>query len=119
MGKMETVITLNSNVINRVNPCFVSFAIDTAQIVGGKWWAPNFRFNIKPATKSVAPLNLSNKKLIELSRQLAPAYLRIGGSDADSVYYQINSKKERRQERNIYSRRIALMKSLDLPKHVT
>lgn len=89
----NAIISIGSEAINHVDQRFVSFAIDTAQIVGGKWWAPNFRFNIKPATKKVEPINLRDKRLIELSKELAPAYLRIGGSDADFVYYQMTSQE--------------------------
>ena len=61
---------------------FLSFSLDTSLIVGGAWWSNDGSRNL-----SDGPLiDLRNPDLNYYTSQLAPAYLRIGGTEADRVY---------------------------------
>lgn len=59
---------------------FLSFAIDTAQVVGIKFWR----------AKKQASFDFSDSRLRYYSKFLSPAILRVGGTDADRVFYQMN-----------------------------
>ncbi|MGE0551105.1 MAG: hypothetical protein AB7R00_28855 [Kofleriaceae bacterium] len=73
----------------RVSDRFVGVAIDTAQVVGGEFWDPA---NTDPSAPNVPvpPYDFSRPRLRELARALAPAVLRIGGTDADLTYYDLS-----------------------------
>ncbi|MGE0869000.1 MAG: hypothetical protein AB7P03_10565 [Kofleriaceae bacterium] len=75
--------------VARVDERFVGIAVDTAQVVGGEFWDP---FNTDPAMPNVPvpPYDFSRPRLRELARALAPAMLRIGGTDADLTYYDLS-----------------------------
>ena len=66
-----------SNVLRDIPTPFYGFTLDfwKNHDSGGKWY-PN---------ASILTLNLSNENLIELTKGLSPAILRIGGSPQDSV----------------------------------
>jgi len=73
-----------------VSPEFLSFAIDSSQVVGGKWWNPEARTAETGSGTLKAPVfNFDRPGLDELTRALAPAYLRIGGSEADKIFYDM------------------------------
>ena len=71
---------------------YLSFALDTSQVVGGKWWNP-IASGAEMGSGSVhAPIfNFNRERLDTLVKALAPAYLRIGGSEADKVFYDLTS----------------------------
>jgi heparanase 1 len=89
------VVEVDLNVrrpIHRVTPRYLSFAIDTAQIVGGKWWDPAAdRRELSGGTVPAELVNLDDAQLDRLTEALAPAYLRIGGSEADRVFYDLTN----------------------------
>jgi len=66
---------------------FLSLAIDTSQLLGGRWWSAAGKVEVGRGSERVAPLDLSLPALRLLARALAPAYLRIGGTEADRVEY--------------------------------
>ncbi|CAL7938471.1 unnamed protein product [Xylocopa violacea] len=76
------VIYLNSKylLLNTVSNKFLSFALDTSLL------------------RDIKNLPIKNNKFINLARHLAPAYIRIGGTSADCLYFnetaQIISEKE-------------------------
>jgi heparanase 1 len=74
----------------QVDERFVSFAIDTAQVVGGSFWAAPGRGHGLLDTAPVPRFDFGRLQLVRLARALAPAYLRIGGTDADRTAYQID-----------------------------
>jgi heparanase 1 len=73
--------------LRELEPRFLSVAIDTSLLLGGRWWSPTGRVEVGRGTDSVPPLDLARAELRELARALAPAYLRIGGTEADRVHY--------------------------------
>jgi len=71
-----------------VDERFLSFALDTSQIAGGHWWGKAAdRVEVGRGSGRTEPMNLSRPRFDALARELAPAYLRIGGTEADHVYY--------------------------------
>jgi heparanase 1 len=69
---------------------FLSVAIDTAEVVGGDFWAPPGQGKGPLKTHPVARYDFARPRLRELARALAPAYLRIGGTAADWTVYRMD-----------------------------
>lgn len=72
-----------SQPLAEISDKYLSFAIDTAEIVGGHRWH-----------SSGSPIDLTQKKLLKLAAALSPAYLRVGGTDADRVIFDNVIKKK-------------------------
>jgi len=72
-----------------VDERFVAFAVDTGQVVGGRFWAPAGQGQGMLNTSAVPPFQFSRARLRRLAGALAPAYLRIGGTDADRTVYDV------------------------------
>jgi len=68
---------------------FLSVALDTSQVVGGRWWSKSGAVEIGRGARRTAPFDLARPELVSLARALAPAYLRVGGTEADHVYYDL------------------------------
>lgn len=62
-----------------VDNYFVAFSIDSSQLVGSSFWGVSKEFDFH------------RKDLILLAKALSPALLRIGGTDGDSVFYNLSS----------------------------
>ncbi len=80
--------------IHKVDPRFLSFSIDISVLAGGFWWEGGNGSRKGLGTLRVAPLNLNSAKLDILTQALGPAYLRIGGSEADKIHYFTASADE-------------------------
>lgn len=86
-------------IINVVADKYVSFAIDSSQVVGGKWWNPKAnKIEIGSGTHHADLFQWNNKKLNILTKALSPAYLRLGGSEADKIYYDMSEKDKMAKE---------------------
>ena len=81
-------VEVSDEVIGNTHPLYLSYAIDTAQIVGGKWWDDNGQSN-------QAPLDLKHPSLVQWTKELGPAFLRIGGSEADKVFIDFKDEYQR------------------------
>ena len=78
--------------VNTVSKEYISFAVDSSQVVGGKWWNPTARGTETGSGTVHAPVfNFNQPQLDTIVRVLAPAYLRIGGSEADKIYYDMQN----------------------------
>lgn len=86
---VEVSLTLDRSV-GEVDPRFLSFAVDTAQVVGSTFWNPSAEVEIGAGDHPVPPYDFARPRLRQLARELSPAYLRIGGSEADRVYYDMS-----------------------------
>ena len=75
--------------VAEVDARFLSFAVDSSQVVGGLWWAPSGGSEQEP----VAPFDFARPRLRRLAAELAPAFLRIGGTDADRIYYDMTGSE--------------------------
>jgi hypothetical protein len=86
--RITTVDLGESRVVRRLDDRFLSFAIDSAQMTGGHFWGKDDVG--AEGDERVPPFDFSRPRLINLTRALAPAYLRIGGTAADRVYYDLS-----------------------------
>lgn len=77
--------------VAEVSPRFLSVAVDVAQVVGGTFWDPEGGQGTTGAAR-VPAYDFSRPRLRLLAGELAPAYLRIGGSDADLTWYDMGDE---------------------------
>ena len=78
--------------IAKLDPRFLSFSIDISVLAGGFWWEGSTGTQRGLGTVRVKPLDLTQAKLNKLVTALGPAYVRVGGSEADKVHYFTSSK---------------------------
>lgn len=74
--------------VAEVDPRFLSVAVDIANVVGGAFWDRSRNAAIM-GTEPVAAYDFSRPRLRTLAGALAPAYLRVGGTDADRTLYEV------------------------------
>ena len=72
---------------------FISVALDASQIVGGFWWDGSDSVVGGVGNKRVEPLDLGNSELIAYAKAISPFCLRIGGTEADRIFYSVKSRK--------------------------
>jgi heparanase 1 len=83
-------VTINTErPLHELDARFVSIALDTSQVLGGRFWSRSARVDVGRGSDHVQPFDLARPRLLELARALAPAYLRVGGTEADHVYYSV------------------------------
>lgn len=61
-----------------VDPRFLSVAVDTAQVVGGRFWSSSGEQEVI-GEEEVPEYDFTRPRLRALASHLAPAFLRIGG----------------------------------------
>jgi len=76
----------------KVDERYLSVAIDLANVVGGKWWDESASSEQGRGSGEAQPLDLTQPRLLTLAKALSPAVLRIGGSEADFLYYDIANR---------------------------
>jgi len=81
--------------IAETDPRYLSVALDTAVVLGGAFWSRGGGATSLAGDRPVAPLDLSDPELLQHARALAPAYLRIGGTAADIVQYDLDGSSGR------------------------
>ena len=89
-GGVGVRVELDRGLVATVDERFLSFAVDAAQVVGGEFWAPRGSEHGVLKTHAVTPYDFSRPPLRRLASALAPAYLRIGGTDADRTIYRVD-----------------------------
>lgn len=86
-------ISLTGRVANTVSPRFLSFNVDAAQVVGGFFWDPSGKVDSSAGGSArVPPYDFTRPRLANLVRALSPAYLRIGGTASDQIFYDLCGK---------------------------
>lgn len=75
--------------IAEVDPRYLSFAIDASQWVGGTFWGEASGSSGGLGEQDIDPFDFDRARLRELTAPLAPAMLRLGGSEADKVYVDL------------------------------
>lgn len=88
-GEAQVVRVEIRGAVAQVSPRFLSVAVDSSQVVGGHFWGPSGEIEGGFGGQRVEPYDFTRPRLQRLARELSPAYLRIGGSEADSVYYDL------------------------------
>ena len=86
-----------------VDERFQSYNVEMAEVIGGDFWKPYAARKPKTATKPIAtfeigkdpamfekraPIDLANARLRKLAAALGPAYVRVSGTWANSVFFQ-------------------------------
>ena len=87
--------------IGQVDERFQSYNVEMAEVIGGRFWKPyshmsapgappgEIRMGLDPNLfEARAPADLSNHRLRALAAALGPAYIRVSGTWANSVYFQ-------------------------------
>lgn len=74
-------VAVGKEPVARLRPDYLSFSVDIAQLVGAPWWGAG------DGQAPARPVPWADPRLNALARGLAPAMLRIGGTDADRVYF--------------------------------
>ena len=75
--------------VGTVDERFQSYNIEMVEVTGGRFWKP---YGPSPAAGTDLyayrpPIDLSNVKLRRLAAALAPAYLRVSGTWANTTYF--------------------------------
>jgi heparanase 1 len=87
--------------VGTVDPRFQSYNVEMVEIIGGRFWKP---YGSKTATtepktatpggidpalfEQRTPIDLSNPRLRKLAAALGPAYIRVSGTWANTLYFQ-------------------------------
>ncbi|MBS1600754.1 MAG: hypothetical protein JST75_21220 [Bacteroidetes bacterium] len=87
--------------IGDVDERYQSYNVEMAEVVGGEFWRPYKTMDSLPSSGSsfdfsnrnqmfrkLPPINLSEKRLLNLAKALAPAYVRVSGTWTNTVYFQ-------------------------------
>lgn len=73
-----------------VDERFLSFAVDAAQLAGGYFWDPSGTVGNEGQMR-VEPYDWSRPRIRNMAAALAPAYLRLGGTAADRLFYDVSA----------------------------
>jgi len=92
--------------LGSVDERFQSYNVEMVEVIGGEFWKPYKMMDSLPSLESTStydvsqkneqlyrqlpPINLTDKRLVNLAKGLAPAYVRVSGTWANAVYFQDN-----------------------------
>lgn len=82
-----TLTLQGNNVVAEVDRRYLSFSVDISVLAGGFWWEGALNTRRGLGTLRTPPLSLDSPKLDRMVQLLGPAYLRVGGSEADKIHY--------------------------------
>jgi len=71
--------------IAEVDPNFQSFNVEMVEVTGGRFWAP-YASRTGERYAQRGPIDLKNSRLRMLASALAPAFMRVSGTWANSTY---------------------------------
>ncbi len=90
--------------IGTVDERYQSYNIEMVEVVGGRFWKPYHLMDSLPSAKAssnydisqkndqmyrqLSPINLTDKRLLNLAKGLAPAYVRVSCTWANAIYFQ-------------------------------
>ncbi len=80
-------LRVSRNNVRHLNENFLSFTIDASLIIGGHWWGTSKGTRNGLSRTKTSPLSLANPLLRMYTRLLGPAFLRVGGTEADRIRY--------------------------------
>jgi heparanase len=85
--------------IGRVDPRFQSYNVEMVEVIGGRFWKPYSSTGVATASTSATPggidpalfeqrtpIDLSNPRLRKLASALGPAYVRVSGTWANTIF---------------------------------
>jgi len=96
--------------IGTVDERYQSYNVEMVEVVGGEFWKPYKMMDSLPSLEAVStydvsqknnpmyrklsPINLADKRLMNLAKGLAPAYVRVSGTWANAIYFQDNDEPQ-------------------------
>lgn len=80
-------IRVRSETAALLPPWFLSVTVDTSVLIGGSWWGHRRGTKKGLAVDRTAPLDLDHPELARWASRLAPALVRVGGTEADRIGY--------------------------------
>lgn len=84
---VQVALTAGDDLVNEVDERYLSFTIDLGQIAEPtRFWNPNG----SGETTGRPSFDFGNDRMRNMAAALAPAFLRIGGTEADRVFYALN-----------------------------
>lgn len=86
-SKWVSIELCSTDPIATIDERYLSFAIDISVLAGGLWWEGSRNSQKGLGSQRFPILNLNSRLLDAYVQCLAPAYLRVGGSEADTVDY--------------------------------
>lgn len=102
-----TVSLKEMKYLGSVDERYQSYNVEMSEVVGGEFWRPYKTMDSLPSSTSsfdfsnrnqmfrkLPPINLADKRLMNLAKALAPAYVRVSGSWANTVYFQNNDSPQ-------------------------
>ena len=102
-----TVSLKEMKYLGSVDERYQSYNVEMSEVVGGEFWRPYKTMDSLPSSTSsfdfsnrnqmfrkLPPINLADKRLMNLAKALAPAYVRVSGSWANTVYFQNNDNPQ-------------------------
>lgn len=72
--------------VGEVDERFLSYNVEMVEVTGGRFWRP-FGSTGTDMHEYRPPMDLSDRKLQQLARALAPAYVRISGTWANATWF--------------------------------
>jgi heparanase 1 len=94
--------------IATVDERYQSYNVEMVEVVGGEFWKPYHLMDSLPSLKSgstydvsqknsqmyrqLSPIDLTNRRLMNLAKGIAPAYVRVSGTWANAIYFQDNDQ---------------------------
>jgi heparanase 1 len=91
-GRPERVSIEITQPVAKVDERFLSLAVDSSQVAGGHWWSKSAEKEGGLGAHKTDPFDFTRPRLIAMAKELAPAYIRIGGSEADVLFYDMSDK---------------------------
>ncbi len=99
----ESVLSIdlkNLKQIAEVEERYQSYNVEMCEVVGGDFWIPYELLDPEKVRtggfaalkRTIAPIDLYNKKLRTLATALGPVYVRVSGTWANTTYFQDNDK---------------------------
>lgn len=76
-----------AKIVGVLPPTFLSLTIDTSVLIGGRWWGSRRGTTEGLSRNRVEPLALAHPELARWASALAPALVRVGGTEADRIRY--------------------------------
>lgn len=107
----NTAITLTPSDmkhIGTIDERYQSYNVEMVEVAGGEFWKPYHLMDSLPSLaagstydvsqkdtqmyRQLKPIDLTNKRLMNLAIGLAPAYVRVSGTWANAIYFQDNNE---------------------------
>ncbi|WP_461491453.1 hypothetical protein [Pontibacter sp. HJ8] len=109
--KDNAAITVNLKEMKRIGSVderYQSYNVEMVEVIGGEFWKPYKMMDSLPPLAAVStydvsqkneqlyrklePINLADRRLRNLAKGLAPAYVRVSGTWANATYFQDNDQ---------------------------